>query len=381
MIQIKRFSGVLNNDDKEADVMPNQHRSGRNIRFTGSGQGLTAQNIKGTVLISNTNLPPGTNENNGSWFDPVRQRILWFNYNQYGAHGLYSYSIQTETVTQLFRCFVNSATDILGLSLDNPVCSAGIVYREESEGDLFYWTNASARPMCIVLDATTITSLSPYTSDMINAGKNAPLTPPTLAYADDATVNVNNLRRLLFRAIYRWVYKDGTKSTWSPISKEAFNSTGYDPNTNNDPTKNNLIEITVTGGGNDYQAIEIGGQFNVNNIWGDFFIIDSLDRTEYNISPGATFVYDFYNNGAYPGISPEETDLYFSWLPDKANALELLNGDVLIYSGITEGYDKIERSDVDVTVTVGLTAPNVPSIAYAYTGAHEIMIFIGATSL
>ena len=155
MISVKRLSGILNKDDKEADVIPFQHTSGRNIRFTGGGNGLTAEDIKGTVIISNADLPNGTNENNGTFFDSVKQRILWFNWNQYGNHGLYSYSIQTETVTEIFRCGVDSATDVLGLSLDYPVHSAAIVYRTTGDGDLLYWTNGYGRPMYLNLDTVS----------------------------------------------------------------------------------------------------------------------------------------------------------------------------------------------------------------------------------
>lgn len=375
MIDIKRFSGILNKDDKESDILPVQHIQARNGRFFGGPNGLSFQNVKGNYVVLNSNLPGGTNECIGAFFDSVNQRIIWFNYNSYGNHGIYSLAIQTGTITQIFRCGVNSATDILTFSLDYPVHSAAIVYRTTGDGDLLYWTDGYNEPRYLNLD--TVSSLSPFTESMINACKNAPLAPPTVAYADDATVNVNNLRKKLFRACYRWKYANDEKSTFSPISKVAFNASGYALNTQNDPTKNNNIAITLTAGGNDSTAIEVCGQFNVNDTWGDFFLIDTLDLTDYNISPGGTFIYSFYNNGAYPTISAGETDLYFSWLPDKANTLEVLNGNTIIYGGITEGYDQLQRADVDVTVTVASAAPNVPTISFAYSGAHEITIYIG----
>jgi len=152
---------------------------------------------------------------------------------------------------------------------------------------------------------------------------------------------------------------------------------GYDPNASNNPNIDNNIEIQVTGGGEDYQAIEIAGQFNINNVWGDFFLIDSLDRTQYNISPLATYNYYFFNDGAYTPIDPQETDLYFSWLPNKANTLELLNGNVLIYGGITDGYNLLQRDEIDVTVTVGVGNPNTPSITYTNISNYQIIINIG----
>ena len=73
MIDLKRFAGVLNNDDMAADVLSPQHISAKNIRFYGGSQGLTAQNIKGNYLIDNNDLPAGTNECVGCVFDSVNQ--------------------------------------------------------------------------------------------------------------------------------------------------------------------------------------------------------------------------------------------------------------------------------------------------------------------
>jgi hypothetical protein len=382
MLLSKRFSGILNKDSKEADVLPFEHIGARNIRFTGGSDGLSAEFVKGTVLVNNGDLPNGTNECNGAFFDSVKQRIIWFNWNQYSNHGIYIYSINTGIVTQIFRCGVNSATDVLGLSLDYPVHSASIVYRTTGDGDLLYWTNGYGRPMCLNLD--TVATESPFTANMLYAAKNAPLAPPTLEYADNSAVNVNNLRNKLFRSCYRWVYKNGEKSTFSPISKVPLPIDGYDINTQNDPTKNNNIVITLTSGGNDYKAIEVAGQFNVNNTWGDFFLIDSISRDDYNISPNSTYDYSFYNDGSYSTIAPEETDLYFSWLPDKANTLELLNGNVLIYGGITDGYNKIAREDIDVTVTSGLAdgqSTISPSISYTAPYNYLVNFYIGSDIL
>jgi len=382
MIDVKRFSGILNTDDNNADILPVQHIAAKNGKFYG-GQNGTFQNIKGNYLIANSNLPGGTNECIGAVNDQVKKRIIWFNYNSYGNNGIYQLSIQTGLVTQIFRSGVNSATDFLRFSLDFPICSVGIVYRTEGDGDLLYWTDGNSaagnRPRYINLD--TVSALSPFTEDMINAAKDAPLAPLSCSFQDDAAVNSNNFKKKMVRVIYRWGYKSGDKSTWSPISAVPLPVDGYDPDTQNDPTLNNNILIPVIAGGDDYQTIEIAVQFNINNTWGNFQLVDSLDRDEYSITPGSTYNYYFYNNGSYPTIEPESTDLYFSWLPDYANTLELLNGNVLIYGGLTDGYDKVAREDVDVVITSGSTASGVgvPSISWQPSGGWTIIVYIGAT--
>ena len=214
---------------------------------------------------------------------------------------------------------------------------------------------------------------------MITAAKNAPLEPPFPVYGSDTTIKTNNLRKKLFRFSYRWVYENGEKSTFSPISKVGLPVDGYDPNVSNNPSQNNYIEVEVFSGGEDTVAIELVGQVNNNDTWSDFFLIEKLTLSQYNIPTNSSYEYKFYNNGAYVIIPVAESDLYFSYLPDKANTLELLNGNTIIYGGITEGYDQLTRSEIDVTVTSGVGTPGVPNINYTYTGPNSFTVIIGST--
>lgn len=349
MIDVKRFNGVLDKDSALYDVQQMCHIAARNIRYVVGVNGAQAQNIKGNFIISNSNLPPGTNECIGAFFDQVNQRIIWFNWNQYGVNGIYQLSVQTGTVTQIFRCFVNSATDILGFSLNFPICSAAIVYRTTGDGDLLYWTDGTNRPM--YLNLSTVSANSPFTADMINAAKNAPGTPPSGVYQDDATNTSNSIKKKLFRFSYRWLYKNIEKSTFSPISEVPLPVDEDNPTIANDPTKNNFIRLTIYTGGSDFQSVELAVQESLGTTWSDFKTVSVFDRDDYNLTVNSSFTFDFYNNGGYVEIDPEATDLYFDWLPDKANALELLNGNVIIYAGITDGKDGLQREDVNVTIT------------------------------
>jgi hypothetical protein len=364
MLAVKRFNGVLDKDSREEDVLSPNHIQARNLRFIPNTNGGSFNPIKGNTLISNSNLPAGINECIGAFFDQVKQRIIWFNWNEYGNNGIYQYSVQTGTVSKIFLCNTDSATDILTFSRDYPVHSAGIVYRTTGDGDMLYWTDGYNRPRCLNLD--TVSTLAPFTEDMINAAKNAPLTPPALVssgspngvagYFSDATVNYNAVKNKFFRFAYRWVFKNGEKSTLSPISDIPLPSY-IDPNLQISVTTDNYIKFTVYSPNlEDYKAIEVMGQEWNGSEFSDFFIIESLDRDDYSIPVNSSYTYSFYNNGSYITINPEESDLYFSWLPDKANTLEILNGNVIVYGGLTDGYDKISREDVDVQITSSLVA-------------------------
>ncbi len=385
MIEQKRFSGVLNVDDALTDVLPFQHIHGRNVRFTGGGNGLTCFNIKGNFLIPNSDLPSGSNECIGAFFDQVNQRIIWFNYNSNDLHGIYQLLVQTGVVSTIFRVGENSATDILRFSLDYPITSASIVYRTAGEGDLLYWTDGNVgdenRPR--YLNLATVSALSPFTEDMINAAKNAPATPPTVEYQSDTNINVNNLTKKLFQFAYAWGYQQASeKSTISGWSKTPLPSNGYDPNTQNDPTQNNNIAVTVIGGGDDYDKIYLYARECIGTQYSDPFLIDVLDASDYNISPGASYIYYFYNNSVYPVDAGTYPQLKFDWLPNYATALELLNGNVIIYANTTDGYDRLTRSQTNVTITSGLVSGGssaTPLITNSYNGLDKIIITIGST--
>lgn len=382
MIDLKQLTGVMNLDNPNDVLPPFHHKHLMNGRFRGNGNNMRVESVPGNVLIPNYFLPAGTNQCIGGFYDSVKRRIIWFNYNSNGRNGIYKFDIGTKVLSKIFLCYTDTATDILRFSLDYPIHSASIVYRSEGDGDLMYWTDGNVedenRPRYLNLD--TVSTQAPFTEDMINAGKNAPLRRPSVSYGSDVNVNVNNLRKKMIRFIHRWVYANGDKSTWSPISKVALPVDGYTPDTQNDPSNNNYIAATVFAGGDDSVSIEVAFQQSEGNSWSDFFLADTLNMDEYNITPDGSYTYNFYNNGGYTSIDVTSTNLYFSWLPDYARTLEVLNGNHIIYANTTDGYPSMERSDVDVTVTTGSSNPNIPTIASQQTDASAVVLFIGSTA-
>lgn len=382
MVERKRFSGVLNSDDNESVIMPDQHKMARNGRFLGTPQGLTFQNVQGNVLIPNSLLPIGTNQAIGSFFDSVRQRILWFNYNSNGDHGIYQYSIKSKVITSIFICGTDSAGDIFFFSPEYPIHSCQLVYRTESDGDLLYWTDGNNRPRYLNIDK--VQDNVPYIENMINAGKDAPLRALSVLYANDSTITTNDLRKHLFRFSYRIVFNDLSKSTFSPITKVPLPVDGFNSNNDNNPTINNTIVVSGVCAYNDQgltlgdiSGVEVVAQECLGSTWSDFYLIKTIPRSEFT---GTSFSFRFVNDATYPTISIEETDLYFSWLPDKANTLELLNGNVIIYGGITEGYPNLAKTDLEVYIWSGLgEGLGNGAVGLLQNGARQIRGIAGST--
>lgn len=361
MIDVKRFSGILNTDDDNYSVLQPQHIGAKNIRFVGGQNGQTAQNIVGNYKIANSLLPGGNNANRndneciGAFFDRINNKIIWFNWNSTGKNGIYSLDINTEAVTRVFECFTNSASDVLGFDRNYPIHSCAIVYRDD--GNLLYWTDGKGIPM--YLNMSTVATLSPFTVDMLAVAKTPPSSPPTSTYKSDATKVANFVKNRYFRFANRWVYENFEKSTFSPTSELPIPALS-EPQNEIQATQNNYIEVVFSASTRaDFKSMELYAQEFNGSSWGDFFLIDSVDKSDIG---GSTYTFNFYNDGTYPVILPSESDLRFDWIPDKANTLELLNGNVIIYGGVTEGYNALKRSDVNVQITattVGETSNNV----------------------
>ena len=95
--------------------------------------------------------------------------------------------------------------------------------------------------------------------------------------------------------------------------------------------------------------------FNINLILPDKFrnlyinITKTLNQILNNKYDLITYNYKFYNDSIYSQIDVLETEQLQDYVPQRANAAELANGNVLLYSGITEGYNKTSMNLVSVS--------------------------------
>lgn len=371
MIDVKKFGGVMNADDLETDVLPHQHINARNIRFFGGQNGLSAQNVKGNYIVENDDLPAGTNEGIGAFYDSVKRRIIWFNWNSNGDHGIYQLAIQSNLITPIFICGTDSATDIFSFSRNYPVHSSALVYRTTGDGDLLYWTDGLNRPRYLNVD--TVSTLAPFTEDMINAAKMPPLVPPSgVAYTSDAAYSSNRVKNKYFQFSYRWTYANLEKSSLAPWSIVPIPPNIVWPNADiNTNTNNRILVNVVSGSTDDFVGIEIVAREWLGTAWSDFRIIQTITRDDIATPLPFTYSYYFYNNSNYTPVPTDDSDLYFDYLPDIANTLELLNGNVLIYGGITDGHEPLTRQDVNVQIVAFPTnSTEYPAVATAWKWAQ-----------
>lgn len=340
MIQTKQFGGVLNLDDPDAEMPFLHHKEARNIVFRGEGANLRAQNIPGNVISPNPYLSmEGNNTCIGAWYDQVRGRIFSFIYNSAGNHGIFIYKPITGTWSYLILNGTNTDTDVLLFDIKKPILNVNILYGGSEDQDLLYWLNSQGKPQRINIDRAA--SYNPIKSEYIDVAIAPAIICPQVSYEDDENITVNNLRKKLFKFKVRLVTDDNEKSVTSiqtvvSLPYEPFNTT-----VDADPTKNARIAITYPTGDKTIKKIEILGAVSTGIQFSDFFLIQSIDKSEDLIPDDDIAVFYFYNDKAYNYIDIEESIQLFDWVPLVAVSQEILNGNVPIYANITEGYPNL----------------------------------------
>lgn len=384
---IRRIStGSMTMDTNERLVSPSDYVLANDIckEATQTGNDGTPSSTPGNSLIAftGTEAPSGINTVIFAKADNYRERIYFFIYNSAGYHQIRYYTKSTGIITKLLQDKTDTGNAVvLNFSLSNPITACDIIYRDDVEGDILCFTDGYNPPRKI----NVLNMLGKYggltvTEEMITLAKTPPLSPAVVTYKNDTSRNTNNLRKKLYQFKYRWVYDDYEKSTWSPITDVPVPG-GISNNDNDlDPTYNNYIEVKVTTGSVQVKKIEVAVRESSGSEWNDFVMAESLDKTFLSISNGTEYSYSFYNDNLYPPIDLTESNMLFDYVPKLAKAQCLVNGNVLLYGAITEGYPNLNKSSLNVSMTVttkkntGTDAgpSSTPSLTSSLTNANYV---------
>lgn len=388
----KQFSGVMNLDDNN-DVLPSaHHKDARNIVFRGNGNTQIAQSIPGNRLIANT-LPAGTNSCIGHYYDQLNNRIFYFNYNSNNNHGIYIYNTVAKTVSTLFVCGIHSTGDVLNFTLAEPITSINIIYGDaynsvlDTEGDVLYWVDSLGRPSKINIDRKLAGVYGSYRRSYLDVAKAPPAMPIKCSYEYDNNVTNNNLKNSLFQFIYRWVYDDGEKSVWSSGSMVPLPWLPYSQPLSAFPQNNARINAFMSTGDETVRKIELAVRRCADGVISDYGLVTSFDKKDPSeiIPNNNVYSYLFYNSTSLVPIDQAEQVLLYDYVPQKTKAQELLNGNTLVYGGITEGYDNLRS--INATLTSNSTTQDfveVPGALFfaqqngvtSYGGTNSIDVFL-----
>lgn len=340
-VEIKQLAGALNLDDPIEVLGKGFHRDATGVYFEGTAPNRRVRVLSSNEEINNSLLPSsGTNKTICRTYDPVNNRIFFLNYNSLGKHGVYAYNRLSNTFQRLVEVGINTIDDPLQFTAESHV-NIDIIYGDSSQGDILYFIDSLGRPTKININRALSGGYGSIQRSFLDVAKEPAPIPPVVVYEYDAANTVNNLRKKLFRFKIRWVFDDQDKSVTSSQSEMALPWNSFDQAYDSNPANNCRVAIVFQTGAANVKKIEILGAVSLGNVLGDFFLIESLDKQVFGIGDNDIATYLFYNDKAYNYIDVQESIQLFDLVPLGAGAQTLLNGNVVSYGSIMEGYPNL----------------------------------------
>ena len=379
------FNGKLNLDVAQYRISNGDYIDALNITkdAQGVGQDVVVSNILGNTNIPYT-LPSGENKIIGFYADKVRNRAYYFLWNSNGYNSILYYNKNTNVVVKVLESKTDSdGIDILNFNPSYKVTSVNIFYRDD-EGDLLFFNDGINPPKNINVTEYHGTS---WKLEYILVAKAPPVMPPKVTYENDTDITINNLRNKLFQFSYRYVYVNNEKSVWSSKSIVPLPQQPTLQFTENDYFNNSRISVVFSTGGKDVRAIELAFRETTSGITSDWYLIKSINKINLLIQDNDVYYFKFYNDSIYSQLDIIETSQLQDYVPQKANASELANGNVLLYSGITEGYDKTSMNLLSYSDILNTYYYDQPGILFfascngqdSGTSGTELKIYIFGT--
>ena len=367
------------------------------------------------ITSATSALPNGNNRVIGAKDDKLRGHTYYFVYNDTGAHSILRYEYENNFCRVILQEFqydqawstwnpylsgewVSGITSAVGdivwyedkyyvcksIATDNtivpitdwhtwdeggsylafndsfPITHVDVI--EKNDTVFLLWTDNNIEPSKInvtrLLESARIDNYPPMVREYVDAYAYAPQLPLKVAYGVSAGVTNNATARKLWQFKYRWVYRDGEVSAFSPVSKvplptvatyldasptvdskidmEVYTRDRY----NYDVTSPTIFRSTV-------KYVEVYARILDNNNVGNYSLVKTIDTDVDSIgqtsspdsdeySCAASFSFENKNNSS--NIDVLESDQLYDFLPRKAAAQTIISNRVT-YGNILEGYN------------------------------------------
>jgi|Laugrespbdmm15dd_1035085.scaffolds.fasta_scaffold00220_5 hypothetical protein len=351
--------GGLNTDDAEYLLDPKEYLGGLNIRFatTENGQVGKISNVEGTIEKTQTlnefgvrstfNLPAGTNETIGAYEDTSNRRIIWFNWNSSGSHGVYCYDFDTDLIYTVLK----NADVTGGLNFQRSKFMHSIAHID----NIIFWTDDFNEPRRINVERGIKTNHPTYVSNegtytiplaqsAITIIRPQPVYPANVGFY--TTVNgADDLNFDTYQSTYRFVYKDKEYSTFCTYSTilPTAGALGYFkfiiPLEQKIPSDIEKIEMAVRFG--------ISGKLSIVRTW--YADKDAAAIAAHNAGTTA-LEFDYYNNTLGVNVDDATASKPFDSVPRLAGTLDitknrLFMGDILL------GYDAPNTTSITLSLS------------------------------
>lgn len=337
---IKQFTGGMDLDAPNEVKRPGDYLEMWNGRFSGPKNNERFETIEGnSILAGQIFLPAGTNKTIGSYEDVPNARIFYFNYNSNGNHGIYIFNSISQIFQTLIVVGVGTDGDILGFTPDVYIDSVGILYGDPQEGDILCFLDSLGRPTKLNIQRYLSVTYSLVYRSYLNVIKAPPAFHPRVVYENDTTVTNNNLFNSLFKFAYTWIYDDNEESVLGSGSVLPLPVHPYTTTATSVPANDARIGIYMNTGHKNVKKINLYMKQTQNGATSDWFLVDTIDKSSGGLADNAIYKYLFYNTGNYVPTDVAFTDQLFDYVPDEAACQCILNGNVLCYGNVVEGYD------------------------------------------
>ena len=334
----------------------------------------------------------GTNKNIGRHYDPVNQQLFSFNYNSAGSHGIYIYNTLLGTWQRLIQTGINTTGDPLAFTPFVRIHSIDILYGDGNAGNLLFFIDSLQRPRKLNIQRLLAGTYVNIKDSFLKVIKAPPIPPPICVYENDFIVSNNNLTGSLFNVACTHIFDDFEESVLGSGATQPLPSDPPDPADNFMVSQNARIAMFLPTGDQNVKKIRVYAKQTSNGATSDWFIVTTLIKADLGIPDNTFYKYLFYNNGNYVPADPSFTVLDFDYVPQTANTQSLINGNVITYGAITEGYNYLSPSFNIVTqnaspqsyslngtlffaATNGIFTGSQPQITIYITGCGAVDIF------
>lgn len=363
----KTFIAGLNTDDSNFAHTGQDNLDALNARVISSSEGKSGSlsNVNGTTKIPNYQVNQDTKVI-GSYEDPTTNNIFYFLINTVtSVSAIYCYKPDSENIYLVLNDNDLESSYNLNFNEDKPI--TGIAYID----DILYWTGVEERePFRINVERGIAANnlgyqtesdpyVQPIKKSVVTLIRKPPMLPLKTTVQEDNTRDTSFLKSRAHTFAYRYVYKDGETSVFSPTSHHYPNQDMDD--VNHKSSKKIKVdfpfyEADSNGISQDVHKIQFAVKFDKDTsyfIWKEF---DSVSHaTEFQGQKESTegvITADFYNDVLGFSVDDSNSVKLYDTVPYEAEALSI-SRNRLFLGNIKEGRlnpKQIDSSDISLEI-------------------------------
>ena len=374
----KTFISGLNADDSFFSHKKEDNLDALNARVITSKEGKagSVSNVVGNRLITNTNIVPAGSKVIGVHEDPTTNNIFYFTTNTNGDHRIFCYDELDIKIYVVLADGDFGGTYDLNFSLTKPI--TGISYID----GLLYWTGPDNKEPSkinvdrgiLVHDPSYITSETAYElpikKHIITVIKKPPFTPISIEVLEDSNRDTSFIKPQAHTFAYRYVYKDGETSVFSPTSDYYPHQNMADKN----HRKSKKIKITISTDEvitDDVRKIQVGVKYDSDS---SYFIIKEYhhihDVTVINQhKSGTPLNFNYFNDMLGNPVNDSDSIKLYDTVPHHAEALAIVRNRLFL-GNISSG--RVNPVKLNTThLTLNLVQSNVLASTTNITGTER----------